>query len=62
LLKALTRRAQIDFGYPQYRWILSGKGVASVLLKMDEFRGQLGAVGDFLGDSGAGVSVFKPKA
>lgn len=45
LLAALNRSSTIEWSSGKYRWRLSDKGAAAVLLKMDEFQGRLGTRG-----------------
>lgn len=61
LLAALNRSSTIEWSSGKYRWRLSDKGAAAVLLKMDEFQGRVGTRGALvkkgtLGEEG----VLKP--
>lgn len=45
LISALPRNSSIEWSLGKYRWKLSDKGAAAVLLKMDEFQGRIGTPG-----------------
>lgn len=45
LLLALPRHANIEFAGKRDTWVVSDKGAAAVLLKMDEYQGRIGTTG-----------------
>lgn len=45
LLAALARESYIELTTGEFIWVLSDKGAAAVLLKMDEFQGRIGTPG-----------------
>jgi hypothetical protein len=62
LLAALPRRAVIEMRRGADKWLLSDKGAAAVLLKMDEYQGRLGTVGALVRKGDAPESGVPPAA
>ncbi len=60
LLAALPGKSSIEWVAGEYRWHLSDKGAAAVLLKMDEFQGRIGTQGALIKKGSKGENAVLP--